>query len=111
MKNLDAIINQLSNEQLRTEALLMKDVEKVKNACRLFFDKQAREADAFIALLSTTLDDIIARVRDGYPSHESEDEKIPSVVTGRPLTAEERSKILNTVGDTFDGKGKAREAA
>lgn len=51
MKNLDAIINQLSNEQLRTEALLMKDVEKVKNACRLFFDKQAREADAFIALL------------------------------------------------------------
>lgn len=110
MKNLDAIINQLSNEQLRTEALLMKDVEKVKNACRLFFDKQAREADAFIALLSTTLDDIIARVRDGYPNHEPEDDKIPAVVSGRPLTAEERSKILSTVNETFDGKGK-REAA
>lgn len=110
MKNLDAIINQLSNEQLRTEALLMKDVEKVKNACRLFFDKQAREADAFIALLSTTLDDIIARVRDGYPTHDIEEDKIPSVVSGRPLTAEERNKILNTVTESFDGKGK-REAA
>ena len=44
MKNLDAIIKQLSNEQLRTEALLLKDIEKVKNACRLFVDKQALEA-------------------------------------------------------------------
>ena len=52
----------------------------------------------------------MARVRDDYPTHEIEEDKIPSVILGRPLTAEERNKILNTVTESFDGKGK-REAA
>ena len=45
MRNLDAIINQLSAEQQRCSHLLLGDVENIKTACTLFFDKQQREAD------------------------------------------------------------------
>lgn len=101
MKNLDGIINQLANEQLRTEHLLMQDLESVKKACTLFFDKQAREADSFLALLHTSLEDIMSRVKNGYPKDEHLDEPmepIPAIVTGRKLTKEERDRVEKAVG-------------
>ncbi len=87
MKNLDAIINQLSNEQLRTEHMLLEDLESVKKACVLFFDKQSREADAFIALLNTTLDDVKSRVKNGYPKNERNDVPLPVAPSEDPVPA------------------------
>lgn len=101
MRNLDAIINQLANEQSRTEHLLLSDIEAVKNEARLFFDKQAREADSFLALLSMRFDDITARVRDGYPkaSEAQTDEPFPAIVQRRVLSNEERETILKELGE------------
>ena len=101
MRNLDAIINQLSAEQMRCEHLLLEDMEGVKKACTLFFDKQAREADAFLALLHQTLDDIANRVKNGYERKREPDDDapMPAIVTGRKLTDEERQAILEGVKD------------
>ena len=101
MRNLDAIINQLSAEQMRCEHLLLEDMEGIKKACTLFFDKQAREADAFMALLHTTLDDIASKVKNGYErKREPDDDRpFPAIVTGRKLTDEERQAILDGVAD------------
>lgn len=97
MRNLDAIINQLAAEQTRCEHLLLEDFEGVKKACVLFFDKQAREADAFLALLTQTIEDISVKVRNGYPRErkpDDENDTLPAIVTGRVLTDEEREEIL-----------------
>ena len=102
MRNLDAIINQLSSEQMRCEHLLLDDMENIKKACTLFFDKQQREADAFMALLAQTFDDITAKVKNGYPREQKpldESDPLPAIVTGRRLTDEEREEILKAVGD------------
>ena len=101
MRNLDAIINQLSAEQMRCEHLLLEDMEGVKKACTLFFDKQAREADAFMALLHQTLDDIANRVKNGYErKREPDDDKpFPAIVTGRKLTDDERAALMGVLDD------------
>ena len=102
MRNLDAIINQLSAEQQRCSHLLLADVENIKKACTLFFDKQQREADSFMAMLSSAFDDIAVKVQNGYPKeHKPADETdpLPAIVTGRKLTDEERTEILKAVGD------------
>ena len=106
MRNLDAIINQLSAEQMRCEHLLLEDMEGVKKACTLFFDKQAREADAFMALLHQTLDDIANRVKNGYERKREPDDNgpLPAIVTGRKLTDEERQAILDGVGHAAQGE-------
>lgn len=100
MRNLDAIINQLSAEQQRCEHLLLDDMESVKKACVLFFDKQQREADAFMALISKTFEDITTKVQNGYPKSTDEGfDNLPAIVTGRKLTDEEREEILKKVGE------------
>ena len=102
MRNLDAIINQLAAEQQRCEHLLIEELEGVKKACTLFFDKQAREADAFIALLNQTLADIEIKIKNGYPKERQPSEDLgplPAIVTGRVLTDEERDEILKKVGE------------
>ena len=89
MRNLDAIINRLSNEQQRCEHLLIEEIQAVKKATQLFFDKQQREADSFIALISTTLDDIINRVQNGYPANEGlshdDSDPLPAIVTRKKI--------------------------
>ena len=102
MRNLDAIINQLASEQMRCEHLLLDDMENIKKACTLFFDKQQREADAFMALIVQYFDDISVKVKNGYPREQKpadESDPLPAIVTGRRLTDEERSEILKAVGD------------
>ncbi len=102
MRNLDAIINQLAAEQHRCEHLLIEDLEGVKKATQLFFDKQSREADAFVALLSQTLADIEVKIKNGYPRDRKpsdETDPLPAIVTGRVLTDEERDEILKKVGE------------
>lgn len=89
MRNLDAIINRLSNEQQRCEHLLIEEIQAVKKATQLFFDKQQREADSFIALISTTLDDIVNRVQNGYPANEGvkhdDNDPLPAIVTRKKI--------------------------
>ena len=89
MRNIDAIINKLANEQQRCEHLLIDEINAVKKATQLFFDKQAREADSFIALISTTLDDIINRVQNGYPANEGlahdDSDPLPAIVTRKKI--------------------------
>ena len=111
MRNIDAIINKLANEQQRCEHLLIQEVEAVKKATQLFFDKQAREADSFIALISTTLDDIINRVQNGYPATEGvqydDNDPLPSIVTRKKvlasqLEAAERAIETELAGGTKD---------
>lgn len=85
MKNLDAIINQLSNEQLRTEALLIEDLKAIKKEAQLFFDKQQREADAYLALLSTRFDDLVSRIENGYPKNERNDVPMPVAPNDDPV--------------------------
>lgn len=102
MRNLDAIINQLASEQQRCEHLLLDDMESIKKACVLFFDKQQREADAFMALIAQTFEDITIKVKNGYPREQrplDETGPLPAIVTGRKLTDEEREEILKQVGD------------
>jgi hypothetical protein len=100
MRNLDAIINQLANEQQRTEALLVQDIEAIKQEAKLFFDKQAREADAYIALLTMRFDDIVSRVKNGYPKGQQEDiGPLPAIVERRILSDEEREAILSKLGE------------
>ena len=95
MRNLDAIINQLANEQQRTEHLLIEDMQAIKKEAQLFFDKQAREADAYLALLVMRFDDIVSRVQNGYPKGQQEDfGPIPAIVQGRVMTDQEREAIL-----------------
>lgn len=106
MRNLDAIINQLSAEQMRCEHLLLEDMEGVKKACTLFFDKQAREADSFMALLHQTLDDIANRVKNGYERKRApdDDRPFPAIVTGRKLTDDERAALMGALDDATQGE-------
>ena len=106
MRNLDAIINQLSAEQMRCEHLLLEDMEGIKKACTLFFDKQAREADGFLALLHQSLDDIANRVKNGYEKKREPDDNapLPAIVTGRKLTDEERAALMEAVDDAAQGE-------
>ena len=100
MRNLDAIINQLANEQQRTEHLLLEDIEAIKQEARLFFDKQTREADAYMALLVTRFEDVISRVKNGYPKGQQEDlGPFPAIVERRILSDEERETILSKLGE------------
>ena len=111
MKNIDAIIIRLSAEQQRCEQLLIEEIQAVKKATQLFFDKQAREADSFIALISTTLDDIANRVQNGYPANEGvkhdDNDPLPSIVTRKKilpaqLEAAERAIQAELEGGTKD---------
>lgn len=100
MRNLDAIINQLANEQQRTSHLLREDIEAIKKEAKLFFDKQAREADAYLALLVTRFDDLISRIDNGYPQGQLESiGDIPAIVQRRTLSEEEREAILTKLGE------------
>jgi hypothetical protein len=102
MRNLDAIINQLSNEQQRTEHLLVDDLKAIKQEAQLFFDKQARElqafyeqkqkdGDAYMALLAVRFDDVINRIQNGYPKEqgfgELTEDPVPAFLT-RPKQTE-----------------------
>lgn len=118
MRNLDSIINQLSAEQQRCEWLLLEDMNKVKAACKMFFDKQERElttfrerqqkdADAFFALLDTTLEDIMNRVKNGYPKEqapEGDKDPLPAIVTGRKLTPDEASELEKALDQAIKGE-------
>lgn len=102
MRNLDAIINQLANEQQRTEHLLIDDLKAVQQEARLFFDKQAREfqsfyekqakdADAYLALLMTRFDDVVNRIQNGYPKEkgfgELTEDPVPAFLTRPKIPA------------------------
>lgn len=118
MRNLDAIINQLSAEQQRCSSLLLEDMNKVKSACKLFFDKQTREletfkehqqrdADNFFALLNSSLEDIMVKVQNGYPREqkpESDTDPLPAIVTGRKLSDEERAALENAIVGSTKGE-------
>ena len=118
MRNLDAIINQLSNEQQRCSSLLLEDMNKVKSACKLFFDKQTREletfkehqqkdADNFFALLNSSLEDIMVKVQNGYPREqtpETDNDPLPAIVTGRKLSDEERAALENAIVGSTKGE-------
>lgn len=118
MRNLDAIINQLSNEQQRCSSLLLEDMNKVKAACKLFFDKQTRElenfkehqqkdADGFFALLNTSLEDIMVKVQNGYPREqkpEMDTDPLPAIVTGRKLTPDEASELEKALDQAVKGE-------
>lgn len=100
MRNLDAIINQLANEQQRTSHLLKDDIAAIKKEAQLFFDKQAREADAYLALLCTRFDDLLSRIDNGYPQGQLEDiGPVPAIVQRRTLSEEEREAILTKLGE------------
>lgn len=95
MRNLDAIINQLANEQQRTSHLLKDDIAAIKKEAQLFFDKQAREADSYLALLCTRFDDLLIRIDNGYPQGQLEDiGPVPAIVQRRVLSDQEREAIL-----------------
>lgn len=110
MRNLDAIINRLANEQQRCEHLLTEEINAVKKAVQLFFDKQQREADSFIALISTTLDDIINRVQNGYPAHEGiqhdGDDPIPAIISRKKVTASQLETAARAVEAELDSASK-----
>lgn len=110
MKNIDAIIVRLSAEQQRCEHLLIEEINAVKKATQLFFDKQQREADSFIALISTTLDDIANRVQNGYPVTEGikhdEDDPLPSIVTRKKISASQLEATERAIETALEGGTK-----
>lgn len=102
MRNIESLINQLSAEAQRHEHLIIEDLEEVKKACGLFFDKQQREMDAFYALINKAVEDVSTRVKNGYPKDHRMNEdygQMPAIVTGRSLTNEEREEIMKSVGE------------
>lgn len=110
MRNLDAIINRLANEQQRCEHLLIEEINAVKKATQLFFDKQAREADSFIALISTTLDDIINRVENGYPITEGlkhdDNDPLPAIVTRKKILPSQLEATERAIEAELAGRAK-----
>ena len=110
MRNLDAIINQLANEQLRTEHLLLEELDKIKKDAQAFFDSQSRalklfyelqqtESDKYLAFITTQFDDVKNRIQNGYPKErgfgELTEDPVPEFLTrGRKVTDEEREKIV-----------------
>lgn len=118
MRNLDAIINQLANEQQRTEHLLVEDLHAIKKEAQLFFDKQTRElqafyeqkqkdADGYTAILAIRFDDIITKIQNGYPKDngfgKDNGEPIPEFLT-RPkvVSDEERETILKNIEEEIN---------
>lgn len=110
MRNLDAIINQLANEQQRTEHLLVDDLKAIKHEAQLFFDKQAREfqafyeqrqkdADAYMALLAVRFDDVINRIQNGYPKEEGFRELTEDPVPSFLLKGKTTETILAAISD------------
>lgn len=110
MRNLDAIINQLANEQQRTEHLLVEDLKAIKTEAQLFFDKQAREADAYMALLATRFEDVIARIQNGYPKEKGfgdlTEDPIPEFLTRPKINNEERDAIISSLAQTMNAEVK-----
>lgn len=112
MRNLDAIINQLANEQQRTEHLLVEDLKAIKQEAVLFFDKQAREADAYIALLSQRFEDVVIKIQNGYPKEKGfgdlTEEPIPEFLR-RPkvVSDEERNAILTSLEEAILPEAKS----
>lgn len=110
MRNIDAIINRLAAEQQRCEHLLTEEINAVKKAVQLFFDKQQREADSFIALISTTLDDIISRVQNGYPANEGiqhdGDDPIPAIVSRKKISSSQLEAATRAVEAELEGSSK-----
>ena len=110
MRNIDAIINRLANEQQRCEHLLMQEIDAVKKATQLFFEKQAREADSFIALISTTLDDINNRIQNGYPATEGvqydDSDPLPSIVTRKKVLGSQLETAERAVEAALEGETK-----
>jgi len=110
MRNLDAIINQLANEQQRTEHLLVDDLKAIKQEAQLFFDKQAREfqtfyeqkqkdADAYMALLATRFDDVINLIQNGYPKEEGFRELTEDPVPSFLLKNKTPDAVLAAIAD------------
>lgn len=99
MRNLDAIINQLANEQQRTEHLLVDDLKAIKQEAQLFFDKQAREADAYLALLSQRFDDVVNRIQNGYPKEEGFRELTEDPVPAFLTKPKHSDSILAAIAD------------
>lgn len=111
MRNLDAIINQLANEQQRTEHLLVEDLQAIKKEAVLFFDKQAREADAYIALLTQRFESVVAKIQNGYPKEqgfgELTEDPIPEFLR-RPkiVTDEDRNNIIANIAENIASEQK-----
>jgi hypothetical protein len=105
MRNLDAIINQLANEQQRTEHLLVEDLKAIKQEAQLFFDKQAREADAYVALLTTRFEDIINRIQNGYPKEqgfgELTEDPVPAFLTRPKIAPADQDSILKSLANAI----------
>lgn len=110
MRNLDAIINQLANEQQRTEHLLVDDLKAIKQEAQLFFDKQAREfqsfyeqkqkdADAYMSLLATRFDDVINRIQNGYPKEEGFRELTEDPVPAFLMKPKNSDALLAAIAD------------
>lgn len=113
MRNLDAIINQLSNEQQRTEHLLVEDLKAIKKEAQLFFDKQAREADSYVALLSTRFDDLVARIQNGYPKEqgfgELTEDPVPEFLTRPKVPSKVTDEVMAALAQTMEAPSKGAE--
>lgn len=124
MRNLDAIINQLANEQQRTEHLLVEELKAIKQEAQLFFDKEAREfksfyeqkqkdADSYMALLAVRFDDVIIRIQNGYPKEqgfgEFKEDPVPEFLTRPKMPSKVTDEVMAALAQTMEVPSKDAE--
>jgi hypothetical protein len=124
MRNLDAIINQLANEQQRTEHLLVEDLKAIRQEAQLFFDKQARElqsfydqkqkdADGYMGLLVLRFEDVINRIQNGYPKEkgfgELTEDPVPEFLTRPKMPSKVTDEVMAALAQTMETPSKGAE--
>jgi hypothetical protein len=105
MQNIDQIIGKLSQEQVRTERLLLRDLAQISIALSASIEEQQSKLDSIRSQVQVMLSAFAGKIREGYDENfdpEHNDLPIPAIVSGRNLTTEERSAIMNSMIEKLD---------
>jgi hypothetical protein len=105
MQNIDQIIAKLSQEQIRTERLLLRDLAQISLALSASLEEQQSKLDSIRSQVQVMLSAFAGKIKEGYEENvesEHNDIPIPAIVSGRNLTAEERSTIMNSMIEKLD---------
>lgn len=109
MQNIDIIIGKLSQEQVRTERLLLRDLAAISVLFSSAIEEQQRQLDALRSQAQVALSAFATKIRDGYPEgFEVEgaefDGPIPAIISGKKLSDEERKALMNAMIDKIDAQ-------
>jgi hypothetical protein len=100
MQNIDHIIGKLAQEQARAERLLLRDLAQLSMILSVCMEEQQKQLDNLRSQSQVLLSAFAVKIRDGYAEGydpENNEEPVPSIVSGRKLTDEERKAIMSSM--------------